>query len=220
MVLAELGQQLRGPGVQRGGILARQGILIFGGRLAAADVQILNRLQEQAGTGNLIELRPQALDHLVGGQLALRQGLERDVDIRGIQGTGAREPDDRGDRRVRLHDGLKLLQLLPHRLERECSDQGRSDPLRSPNILFRKQRGGEKSQHEQVEQDHHDEQYADEQRMIEHLGERARVSGLEALELPLRPYRPPRFQAAAIRGSTAVVTHGGSEQVVARTSSE
>ena len=105
------------PGVQRRGILAGQGVLIFGGRLPAADAQVLHRLQEQPGAGHAVELRPQPLDHLVGRELALRQGLELHEDVGGVEGAGAGETDDRGDGRIGLHDVLKLLELFLHRLE-------------------------------------------------------------------------------------------------------
>ena len=44
----------------------------------AADAQVLHGLQEQRGAGHLRELAAEPVDHLVGGGLALAEGLERD----------------------------------------------------------------------------------------------------------------------------------------------
>ena len=52
-VLVERGHELRRPRKQRGGIIACQRVLVFGGRLPSADSQILLRLHEKPRAGDL-----------------------------------------------------------------------------------------------------------------------------------------------------------------------
>ncbi len=71
-------QQLRRPLVELVDVRILQRVLILGARGAAADVQILRRLHEQRGARHLRQLRPQAVDDLVGAGAALVARLQAD----------------------------------------------------------------------------------------------------------------------------------------------
>ena len=64
----QLGEHLGRPCVQRVGIGALQSVLILGARGASADGQVLRDLHEQLGALDLVELRAQARDDLIGGR--------------------------------------------------------------------------------------------------------------------------------------------------------
>lgn len=146
VILAELLEQLRGPCVQARRVVARQGVLVFGGGLPAADAQILHGLQEQPGARYTVQLRPQPRDHLIGRELALRQGLERHVDGGGVEGADAGETDDRGHGGIGLHDLLKLLQFFPHRLKRDALVG--NDLTHEQSVVLLGEQGGGQPEHQ------------------------------------------------------------------------
>ena len=75
-VLQRVGE-LRRPLVELRHVSRLQRVLILGVALAPADADVLHRLQEQPRAGDLVQLRPQAGDHLVRGDLALGLRLSR-----------------------------------------------------------------------------------------------------------------------------------------------
>ena len=84
------------------------------------------------------ELLAQAGDHVVGGDLALAEGLQRDIDEAGIGLPAAGEADDSRDRRIVLHDRLQLRELLLHRLEGDALI-ALDDADQQARVLHRKQ---------------------------------------------------------------------------------
>ena len=75
---AQLLQQKRGPVVQVAQVLALQRVLILRLALAAADAEVLRRLQEQGRAGHHRQFAAQPADHLVGADLALGERFQRD----------------------------------------------------------------------------------------------------------------------------------------------
>ena len=86
-MLAKLGNQLGNKVVYRIGVVTAQGILIFCGRLPAADMQILLRLQEQPCPRNAVQLGAQTLDDPRRRSAPLREWLELDVDVSRVAGA-------------------------------------------------------------------------------------------------------------------------------------
>jgi len=76
--------QLAGPVVQFAGLHALQDVLVLRLALAAAQLQVLHRPQEQRDAGNVARLAPQALDHLLHRH-ALAARLQVDEHAAGVQ---------------------------------------------------------------------------------------------------------------------------------------
>ena len=194
-MLAKLGDQLGDEAVQGGGVVAAQRVLIVRCRLPAADPQVLLRLQDQPRPGNAVELGTQALDDLLRRSAPLGERLEGDEDIGGIARAagraGAGESEDRGDRGVLLHDALQLGELLGHR--------GKGDGLigddlsdHDAGILLGEQGRRQQPEQEDIPHDQADQHEPDQQRMVEHGMQPARIGLLEPIELALRPDGPAR----------------------------
>ncbi len=95
-------------------------VLILRIRLAAADLQILHRLQEQRRARNVRQLGTQAGDHLVGADLARVQRLQDDEHAALVlRAVAAHEGQHVFHRRILLHDADELVGLRLHRLERD-----------------------------------------------------------------------------------------------------
>jgi hypothetical protein len=91
--------------------------LVLRAARAAADPDVLNRLQEQAGARFMRQFAAQPRNHLVGRYLADRQWLERNEHRPGVTLTATREAYDRSHRGILLHDGNEVCKLRPHCLE-------------------------------------------------------------------------------------------------------
>src|SRR5262249_1157429 len=100
------------------GVLQR--VLKTGAGDAAADGDVLGRLQEERRTLNLRELRPQPVDDLRGGELALVARLEHDEEAPGVGGVGAAgaagERAEAGDVRIAQQHRAELAQDAHHLL--------------------------------------------------------------------------------------------------------
>ena len=115
-------QRLHEPGRRRIELVGRvtlEGVLVLREALAPAHAEVLAREQEQPGARHLRQLGAQPGHHL-GDRGALAPRLEADEDIGRVGGAPAGEADDAVHRRVGLHDGGRLFQLLLHRLERDA----------------------------------------------------------------------------------------------------
>ena len=110
-------RDLRRPFVEllQGGSL--QGVLVLRVARAAADADVLHRLQEQGGARNHRHLPPQPRDDAVGGDVTLVRRIQRDEHEAGIGLASAGEPDGGLDRGILLEDADELRQLLLHQLK-------------------------------------------------------------------------------------------------------
>ena len=99
-------------GIKFARALALQGELVLGIARPPAHADILHRLQIKTRARHLREVAAQAGDHLVGRLAALGFWLQVDIDRAGI-GPRARAgiAFDAGNRRVGLHDRLKLREF-------------------------------------------------------------------------------------------------------------
>src|SRR5215831_17281030 len=119
---AHLLEQLLRPFVELGDVGVLQRVLKTGAGNAAADGDVLRRLQEQRRALNLGELRPQPVDDLRGSELALVARLEHDEEAAGIGGVGAAgaagERAEAGDVRIAQQHRAELAQDAHHLLGR------------------------------------------------------------------------------------------------------
>ena len=128
--------------------------------------------------------------------------LQRDEDGGGVARAagraGAGEAEDRGDGGVLLHDALQLGELLRHRRE---GDRLVGDDLsdHDAGILLGEEGRRQHPEQEDVAHDQADQHEADQQRMVEHGLQPARIGIPEAIELALHPDRP-RAPGQAMRG--------------------
>ena len=104
--------ETRHEGIEFARALALQGELVLGIGRPPAHPDILRRLQIKTRAWHLRELAAQAGDHLVGRLAALGLWLQVDIDRAAI-GPRARAgiAFDAGNRRVGLHDRLKLREF-------------------------------------------------------------------------------------------------------------
>ncbi len=114
---AECLADLRFPGAQQVQVVGLQCVLVLGVAGAAANPDILHRLHEQVGAGNVAELAAQACNHLVCRELAFRQRLESDEHVAAIALAAAGEGDHAQHVGVLANNIHKLIQLDLHRLE-------------------------------------------------------------------------------------------------------
>jgi hypothetical protein len=117
---AESDTDLRFPRAQVSEVVRLQRELILRVRRAAADPDVLNRLQEKIRARLFRELHAQPRDHLVGGLLALAERLQRDEHRSRIAPRASSESDDVVDSRIAHHDRHEVGELLAHRLERNA----------------------------------------------------------------------------------------------------
>ncbi len=93
--VAELGEAAQGLEHARGPLaqvlqpVGLQRVLVLRVALAPAHPDVLHRLEIAGGPGDAGQLRAQAGDHLVGGDVALAARLERDEHARGVDGGAA-----------------------------------------------------------------------------------------------------------------------------------
>ena len=103
------------------GVLQR--VLVLRARRAAADVDVLRRLQEELRALDLVELGPQPGDDLIGGALRSFARLQGDEEAAGVERElpppAPIDHGDVGDRRVRQHDLAELLLEAHHLGERD-----------------------------------------------------------------------------------------------------
>ena len=114
----QLIQHPRRPGIQIGQIFAFQCVLILRIREAAADADVLIGLQEQRTSGHDRESPTKTLYHLVGANLALVQGLERDEHPADVHLSASYVGLGYVHRRIGHDNRDKLQFLLPHGLKR------------------------------------------------------------------------------------------------------
>ena len=140
----ELGQQTRRPGIQLVQVGILHDVLELAARDAAADGDILRRLQEQPRARNLRELRPQPVDDLRGADVAVVAQLQADDEAAGILRIAVARAEERyevGDVGILLDDCGKLPLHGPHPFRRDVlaglgnAEQhadilGREEPLR------------------------------------------------------------------------------------------
>ena len=155
VALQRLGQ-LRAPVVQVGQVVALQGVLVLRVALAAADADVLHRLQEQIGARHLGQLGAQAGDHLVGRDVALGQGLQRGEDEARVGLAAAGEADHGVDRRIAAHDDDELAELRAHRLERDAL-VGADAADDAAGVLLREEALGDRDVEVDVEDDRRQE---------------------------------------------------------------
>ena len=118
------------PGVQQVHVFGLQRVLILRVALPASCAKILNRGHVKAPAGNLVQFWTQPRDHLIDGGVTLRQRLERNEHVAGIDlRIAAAAAADAGiadhvlHRRILLHDGHHLPQLLTHEPGTRCFDR-------------------------------------------------------------------------------------------------
>ena len=118
----ELGHQTRRPRVQLVLIGILQDVLKLPARDAAADGDVLRRLQKQPGAGDLRELRPQPVDDLRGRGVAVVTKLKANDEAPGILRIAVARAEERAeivDVGVLLNDGRKLPLDLLHFFRRD-----------------------------------------------------------------------------------------------------
>src|SRR4029077_16933474 len=111
------------------------------------------------------ELRPQAPDDLIGGELAIRLRLERGehetaVHLAAALRAAAGEADYGVDRRIGLHDADELAQLPLHRLEGDGLI-GLDTADQAPGILLREETLGDHDPEVDIEDHGGDQQHDD-----------------------------------------------------------
>ena len=74
-------------------VVGLQRVLVERVAAAAADAQILRRLQKGLGHGQPVHLGPQAIDDVCGAYFALIERLERGVDESAIAAAAALPPE-------------------------------------------------------------------------------------------------------------------------------
>ncbi len=147
------GEQPRSPGLQEGGAVGLDGVLIERIAAAAADAEVLCGLEEDRGDGQTIELWAQAIDDLRRADLAHIEWFQCGVDEAGVGGAAAAgEGDDVLHGGVRLNYGLKLVDGVVHR--------GKGGILRSlhasdqrPGVLLGEESLGDFDDDDDVESD-------------------------------------------------------------------
>src|SRR5439155_6833580 len=93
---ADLLEHMRRPVIELADVVALEGELILRVAGAAADAEVLHRLQEQRSARHPSRLATEAADDLVGGHLALVERLEGDEHAAGV-GPAAALPAGEGD---------------------------------------------------------------------------------------------------------------------------
>src|SRR6185437_3415521 len=111
---AQLFQQARRPGVQVFKILALQGVLELGGAGASADSEVLRRLQVESGARDDCQFAAQAGNDLVGGDLALRQGLQGNESAAAVAAASAGECSHAFHGWILPNDVDEVVHLLGH----------------------------------------------------------------------------------------------------------
>ena len=175
-------EQLRRPFVELVDVRILQGVLILRARGAAADVEVLRRLQEQRRTGHLRQLRPQPVDDLIGGGAALVARFEADHDEAVVDGPAAAEAGavardvriagDHVEQRVLAANHLVEGDIL-RRIGQSGDDAG---------VLLRKESLGYLDVQQHGRRDRDQEYRQGGALVIEHEIETARVPGKQAIE--------------------------------------
>ena len=138
-------EQLRRPFVQIVQVVILQRVLVLRVAGASADVDVLNRLQEQLDAGDTRQLGAQAIDDLVGGGFALAAGLERDEHAAHVGGgttaAAAGECQHVIHTRILLHDRCELPLLHLHGVEGNVLDARAAPPMRPVSCCGKKPLG-------------------------------------------------------------------------------
>ena len=175
--------------VELAGIGVGQCVLILGLGQSPADGDVLGRLHVEGDALDLGEPRLQPPDHLVGADVALIMGLQRDEDAaivdRGGAAAGADRRPDRSDRRILQHRVDHGLLALGHgRIGDVLRRLGQADD--QSGILLRKEALGnddiEVAGHDDRAEHHHQRGEA----MPQHDLEAGLVEVEQAVEAALR----------------------------------
>ncbi len=203
--LQRLGDARR-PGVEIGERVGLQGELVLRVALAAADADVLHRLQEERGAGNLAELAAQPCDHRVRREPALALRLERDEDEARVGLGAAGEAHDAVDRRILAHDGDELGQLVAHRLEGDALI-GLQPADHPPGILLRKEAFRHDGEKPDIEAERGEQDQQGQPRMVERPGQRALVAPQGRVEQPFARPEEPSVPAIALADEQAGAHH-------------
>ena len=169
------------PDAQVGDGVCLQRVLVLRAGGAAADPDVLNRLQIQIRTRLMPELAAQPRDHLIRADAALGARLERDEHVGAVALAAAGESHHRGDRRIVQHDVDEVAQLLPHRLKGDRL-VGLDLAHHQPGVLLREKALGHVDVEVQVER-HGDRQDQHHRRAVRQRPvERAAVAVLHGVE--------------------------------------
>ncbi len=203
--------QLRRPFMQIAQIVALQGVLVLRVALAPADPDVLDRLQEKLRARHRLQLAAQPGDDLVGGELALGQGLQLHEDEARIGLAAAGEADHAADRRILHQYADELGHLLAHQLEGDAlvrPDAADEPPL----VLLREEALGHDGEEIDIEEEGRDEHGQDQERVAERPAEAPPVDGEKPLEAGAERAREAAGAVLRGRGQQPGAHHRGRAQ--------
>src|SRR5262245_51628936 len=182
---AHLLEQLLRPFVELGDVGVLQRVLKTGAGNAGADGDVLRRLQKERRALNFGELRPQPVDNLRGGELALVARLEHDEETPGVGGVGAAgaagERAEAGDVRIAQQHRAKLAQDA-HRLLGRRILGGFGKALDDAGVLDREEALRNLKGHDHGQRHRGEEHTQRDRLMAEHYVERAPVERQHRIE--------------------------------------
>src|SRR5690606_26501023 len=203
----------RHPGAQQRQIARQQRVVVRAAALPAAQEDVLLRHQEYPRAGGVLQPPAQAVDHIIGADIAFVQRLELYRHEAAVAAPApARMHRDAGHGRVRENHLAEVFQLGHRGLERRALvDAEKSKQL--TGVLLRQEALGNHGVQIHVQADGGRQQQHHDASVRERPGQTApvmRQHGVEAA--PDRRRQPPRPALAVLRLQQPCAHHGGKRQ--------
>ena len=205
----ELGQQARRPGAQLALIRVLQDVLKLAARDAAADGDVLRRLQEQLGARHLRELRPQPVDDLRSRRRAVVAQLEADDEAAGILRiavAGAEERSEIGDVGV-LCDDVGKLSLDRLHLGRRDVLAGFGNAKDQAGVLGREKALGDRHEENAGDRDRRQKHQQRYELVSQHDVEAAAIAVQQRIEAPFDEAIEPAMLAVMLADQKTRAQH-------------
>src|SRR5580704_10395608 len=210
----ELGQELRRPDIELVQVGILHDVLELAARDAAADGDILRRLQEQPRTGNLRQLRAQPVDDLRGAGVAVVAQLQTDDEAAGILRIAVAWAEERyevGDVGILFDDGGKLPLHGHHPFRRDVL-AGLGNAEQHADILGRKKSFRYGDEHHAGYADRHQEHQQRRKLMLQDEIEAAAIAVENLVKAPFDGVIEAAVLAVVLANQEARAQHRGERE--------
>ena len=173
-------------------------VLVRGAALPAADAYVLDRVEDEVGTGLPGEPGAQPRHDPVGALPALGERFQRDEHRPGVALAAAGVADDALDARVGAHDVDEGGELVAHRLERDALI-GLDAARELARVLLREEALGHDHVEHHVERHRRQQEQRRQRTVVQRPGQRALVTAQHRGEPALAPLVKPALAALLCR---------------------
>ena len=178
--------QPRRPQAEIGEVVALQRVLVAGIGAAATGADVLDRVEEKGGAGDLRQLGPEPRDHLLAAFLSLRPRFQVDEEEAAAGPAAAGEAHHGVDGGVAADDVDDLGQLSAHRLEGDAL-VGAEEAVELARVLLREEAFGHGVEQIDVEADDEEEDEEHQRAVVERPVQAPGIGADDELVAALEP---------------------------------